>query len=137
MLAARRVQQTNLHEQQGHKLAPTFLASITGESVGSAASMLETAKSIEAHPAISEAFRSGSLSEAKAKQIASAADARPDQATNLVAAASQMELAGLKRHCADVRQSALSEHDSIERYEQIRDPSASVGCGRILRTSEG
>ncbi len=120
MLAARRVQQTNLHEQQGHKLAPTFLASITGESVGSAASMLETAKSIEAHPAISEAFRSGSLSEAKAKQIASAADARPDQVTNLVAAASQMELAGLKRHCADVRQSALSEHDSIERYEQMR-----------------
>ncbi len=120
MLAARRVQATHLHEREGHKLAPTYLAAITGESVGSAASMLEIAKSIEAHPAISEAFRSGKLSEAKARQIASAADARPDQEENLVAAASEMELGGLKRHCADVRQSALSKDDSVEHYEQMR-----------------
>jgi HNH endonuclease len=120
MLAARRVEETHLFEQEGHKAAPTFLASITGESVGSAASMLETAKSIEAHPAIEQAFRSGWLSEAKAKQIASAADARPDQAENLLDAAAQMELSGLRRHCADIRQSALSEHDSIDRYEQMR-----------------
>jgi hypothetical protein len=120
MLAARRVEETHLHEQEGHKAAPTFLASITGESVGSAASMLETAKSIEAHPAIEQAFRTGRLSEAKAKQIASAADARPDQALNLLDAAASMELSGLRRHCADVRQSALSEDDSVERYEQMR-----------------
>ncbi len=120
MLAARRVEATHLHEQEGHKAAPTFLASITGESVGSAASMLETAKSIEAHPAIEEALKTGQLSEAKAKQIASAADARPDQAQNLLDAAAQMELAPLKRHCADVRQSALSEHDSVDRHEQMR-----------------
>jgi hypothetical protein len=120
MLAARRVEETHRFEQEGHKAAPTFLASITGESVGSAASMLETAKSIEAHPAIEQAFRSGLLSEAKAKQIASAADARPDQAENLLDAAEQMELASLRRHCADIRQSALSENDSVDRYEQMR-----------------
>ncbi len=120
MLAATRVEETNLHQQEGHKAAGTYLASITGESVGSAASMLETARSIEAHPAIKEAFRTGKLSEAKAKQIASAADARPDQAQNLVDAAASMELAGLRRHCADVRQSALSEFDSVDRYEQMR-----------------
>ncbi len=101
------------------------------------ASMLETAKSIEAHPAIEEAFRKGQLSEQKAKQIASAADARPDQAQNLVDAAAQMELAPLKRHCADVRQSALSEDGSVEAYEQMRNRrfcrmwSDSEGFGRL------
>ncbi len=120
MLAARRLEETRLHEREGHRAAPTYLASITGESVGSAASMLETARSIDAHPAIKEAFRSGRLSEQKVKQIASAADARPDQALNLVDAAVEMDLAPLKRHCADVRQSALSEDDSIDRYEQMR-----------------
>jgi hypothetical protein len=120
MLAAKRVQDTCGHESEGHRTAGTFLATMTGESVGSAAQMLETARSIEAHPVISEAFRSGSLSEQKAKQIASAADARPDQAQGLLEAAQKMELGGLKRHCADVRQSALSEDDSVDRYEQMR-----------------
>jgi hypothetical protein len=82
--------------------------------------MLETAKSIEAHPAIDEAFRSGKLSEQKARQIASAADARPDQAENLVEAAAQMDAGGLKRHCADVRQSALSLDDSVDHYTEMR-----------------
>ena len=62
MLAARRVEQTHAHEQEGHKSAGTLLANLTDESVGSAVSMLEMAKSIEAHPAIDEAFRSGKLS---------------------------------------------------------------------------
>ena len=120
MLAARRVEQTHAHEQEGHKTAGTLLANLTDESVGSAVSMLEMAKSIEAHPAIDEAFRSGKLSEQKARQIASAADARPDQAQNLLDAAAQMEAGGLRRHCADVCQSARSEDDSVDHYEQMR-----------------
>ena len=120
ILAARRVEETRIHEREGHKRAGTWLAGVTGESVGSAASMLEAGRSIEAHPEISEAFRAGTLSEAKAKEIASAADACPSEAKNLVEAADQMEVGGLKRHCADVRQSALSKDDSVERYEQMR-----------------
>jgi hypothetical protein len=120
MLAARRVEQTRAHEREGHKTAGTYIATLTDESVGSAAQMLETAKSIEAHPAIDEAFRSGKLSEQKARQIASAADARPDQAENLVEAAAQMDAGGLKRHCADVRQSALSLDDSVDHYTEMR-----------------
>ena len=120
MLCARRVEQTHTHELDGHKGAGSWLATITGESVGSAASSLEAARSIEAHPEIAEAFRSGSLSEAKAKEIASAADVCPDQARDLVEAAANLELAALKRHCADTRSVRSSEKDETERYEQIR-----------------
>ena len=120
MRAAVRVEETRLHEREGHKRTGTWLAGLTGESVGQAASMLEAARSIEAHPEISEAFRSGSLSEAKAKEIASAADACPDEAANLVEAAAKMELGALKRHCSDVRAVASSEEESVDRYEQMR-----------------
>ena len=120
MLAARRIEQTHAHKREGHKTAGAHLANLTGESVGSAASILDTAKSVEAHPAISEALRSGKLSHEKARQIASAADARPDQEQNLLDAAAQMDAGGLRRHCADVRQSARSEDDSVDHYEQMR-----------------
>ena len=120
MRAAKRVEETHTHELDGHKRAGSWLATITGESVGSAASSLEAARSIEAHPEIAEAFRSGSLSEAKAKEIASAADVCPDQARDLVEAAANLELAALKRHCADTRSVRSSEKDETERYEQIR-----------------
>ena len=120
MRAAKRVEETHTHELDGHKRAGSWLAGVTGESVGSAASMLEAARSIEAHPEIAEAFRSGSLSEAKAKEIASAADVCPDQARDLVEAAANLELAALKRHCADTRSVRSSEKDETERYEQIR-----------------
>ena len=120
ILAAKRVEETHLHELDGHKRADTWLAGVTGESVGQASSMLESANSIQAHPEISEAFRSGRLSEAQAKEIASAADACPNEAANLVEAAAEMQLRTLKRHCSDVRAVASSEDESIDRYEQMR-----------------
>jgi len=120
MLSARRVEQTHTHELDGHKRAGSWLATITGESVGSAASSLEAARSIEAHPEISEAFRSGSLSEAKAKEIASAADVCPDQAKDLVEVAAQLELGALKRHCADTRSVRSTENEEAAYYEQMR-----------------
>ncbi|MGD0639000.1 MAG: HNH endonuclease signature motif containing protein, partial [Nitrososphaerales archaeon] len=120
LLAARRVEQTHTHEQDGHKRAGSWLATVTGESVGQAAGLLEAARSIEAHPEISEAFRSGKLSEAKAKEIASAADACPAEAANLVEAAETMELGALKRHCADTRSVRTSEDDEAVYYEKMR-----------------
>ena len=120
MRAAVRAEETHLHEREGHKSAKSWLAGLTGESVGQAAAMLESARSIEAHPEISEAFRSGKLSEAKAKEIASAADACPDEAANLVEAAAELELGALKRHCSDVRAVATSQDESVDRYEQMR-----------------
>ena len=120
MRATLRVEQTQLHEREGHKRADSWLAGVTGESVGSAAAKLQAARSIEAHPEISEAFFAGKLSEAKAKEIASAADACPSEAANLVEAAEAMELGKLKRHCAEVRSVASSEEESVDRYEQMR-----------------
>ena len=120
MLAARRVEETHLHEASGHKRAGTWLAGVTGESVGSAPQMLESARSIASHPVIQEAFRSGALSEQKAKEIASAADVRPDQAGSLVRAAAEMGMTELKRHCSDTRALRGSERDEVDAYERIR-----------------
>jgi hypothetical protein len=50
MRAAVRVEETRLHEREGHKRTGTWLAGLTGESVGQAASMLEAARSIEPIP---------------------------------------------------------------------------------------
>ncbi len=137
VLSARRVEETHTHCLDGHKKAGSWLAGLTGESVGSAASMLEAARSMEAHPPISEAFRSGRLSEAQAKEIASAADACPGEAENLVEAAENMDFSSLKRHCSDTRSIRGSESEETEQFEQIRSRrycriwSDADGSGRL------
>ena len=75
---------------------------------------------MKAHPEISEAFFSGRLSDAQAKEITSVADLCPDEAANLVEAAETMHIGQLKRHCADLRSTASSDDESIVRYEQMR-----------------
>jgi hypothetical protein len=75
---------------------------------------------MEAHPPISDAFKSGKLSEAQAKEIASAADVCPDQAADLVEAAEHMDLPALKRHCSDTRSVRDSETEEVDLHEQIR-----------------
>ena len=96
LLFARRVERTGLHQREGHKQAGSWLANVTGEPVGKSASELETARSMEAHPEISEAFKSGNLSEAQAREIASAADRCPSQAEELLRQAPLLTFLELK-----------------------------------------
>src|SRR3984957_14079455 len=62
LMAARRVETSGLHKREGHKEAGSGVAGLTGESVGQAASELETQRRAEAHPVVSKAIRSGPLS---------------------------------------------------------------------------
>ena len=120
LLAARRVEKSGLHEREGHKEAGSWLAGLTGESVGQATSRLDTARRAEAHPAVSNAIKSGAISEAQAKEIVTAADLSPSQASDLVAEAPWLDFSQLKKRCSDVRAAATSEEDLIARHERIR-----------------
>ena len=120
MRTARRLEKVDAHKEQGFKDAPSWLSAITGESVGQAGQKLQTVRSVEAHPVVAEAFNSGKLSEAQAKEIASAADRCPDEARGLVEEAPFMNHGQLKRRCSAVRNASESADDEIARYEQIR-----------------
>ena len=120
LLSARRIEKSGLHEREGHKEAGSWLAGLTGESVGQATSKLDTARRAEAHPAVSNAIRSGAISEAQAKEIVSAADLSPAQASDLVAESQLLDYSQLKKRCSEVRAAALSEEDQIARHERIR-----------------
>jgi hypothetical protein len=120
LMAARRVEKTGLHEREGHKAAGSWLAGLTGESVGQAASRLETAKRVEAHPAVSDAFKSGAISESQAKEIASACDRSPGLASELVAEAPWLDFGQLKKRCGEIRSAATSAEDEITRHERVR-----------------
>jgi hypothetical protein len=117
---ARRLEKAHVYKHEGFKNAGTWFATITGQLVGQASASLEAAKAIEEHPLVQEAFSSGRLSEAQAKEIASAADTCPEKARDLLDEASGLDLGELKRRCRELRSVAGSEADEIARHEQIR-----------------
>jgi len=84
LLCAKRVKETDLHKQEGHKTAQDWLANTTGEPVGQAIADLENVERIEKNPTVSNAFRSGALSEAQANEIAAATEDCPGEAGALV-----------------------------------------------------
>jgi len=120
ILYARRAEKTGVHEREGHKQAGSWLSNLTGEPVGKAASDLDAARAMEAHPEIAEAFRQGDISESQARQIASAADQCPEKARELVEEAPKLTFGELKKRCSDARSGASSLDDEIARHERIR-----------------
>jgi hypothetical protein len=119
-LAARRVEETNLHKRHGHKDAATWLANETGEAQSETAGMLAAVRQMESLPQIAEAFRAGELSPAKARQVAGAAAIDPSKQHSLLRAAERQTLGELRATCDRVRRQATSERDENDRYESIR-----------------
>ncbi len=66
---ARRVEETKVWREGGHRSAAHWVAEATGETVGAAARTLETARALEQMPDTDEAFRSGRLSEVQAAEV--------------------------------------------------------------------
>jgi hypothetical protein len=119
-LSARRVEETRLHEREGYKTAGSWLADKTGESIGEAADALNTARTLENHPEIQEAFRDGGLSDAQAKEVASAAAVNPEETHRLLDEARKNNLGDLKKRCSAVRAVAGSLEDEVRRHERVR-----------------
>ncbi len=60
-LAAARAAAANCHQINGQRSAAHWLAGVTGESVGHAVEVLDLGEALEAHPGVSDAYRTGRL----------------------------------------------------------------------------
>jgi hypothetical protein len=105
-LLARRVAETKVWRQGGHRSAAHWMAETTGETVGSAARALETARALDQLPATADAFRAGQLSEVQAAEITSEAGSDPHSEAALLATAAETGVKGLRDRCREVRAGA-------------------------------
>jgi len=117
LLAARRVESSNIWRRSGHRSAAAHVAEATGTGIGPALTALETARHLGSLPATDEAVRQGRLSETQVKEIAGAAILLPEAEQSLVDAAGQQPLSVLKLRCKRVR---AAGRDPRASYEAVR-----------------
>jgi hypothetical protein len=120
-LAARRVAQTSLWADHGHRTAAHWLAAKTGLSVGEAMRLLETAEVAEQAPATMEALKNGGLSIPKARAVGKAEAADPDAGAELVerAASEGVSVKEIETDSARIVHAASGETEA-SRAERIR-----------------
>jgi hypothetical protein len=120
-LAARRVAQTSLWADHGHRTAAHWLAARTGLSVGEAMRLLETAEVAEQAPATMEALKNGDLSIPKARAVGKAEAADPDAGAELVerAASEGVTVKEIETDAARIVHAASGETEA-SRAERIR-----------------
>jgi hypothetical protein len=117
-LAARRVVATGAWSRQGaHRRAADWLASVSGTSIGQAASELETVQRLTELPATEAALRAGELSTQQVKLVADAATADPHAEGDLLSHAATNGVAGLRRECGRV--TAAARHDEVAHHQRI------------------
>ncbi len=116
LLAARRVESSNVWRRDGHRSAAAHLAQATGTALGPAIATLEAARHLGSLPATDEALRNGKLSETQVKEIANAAIVHPESERELIDAAAQ-PVNMLKLRCRRVR---AAGKDLAATYEAIR-----------------
>lgn len=93
------------------------MASKTGTAVGPAIATIAMAALLADLPVVAEAFRTGRLSEAQAREIAAVAFEGPDAEEQLVEAAGKLTLRGLQEECRRVEAAAAVDED--DRYRQV------------------
>ena len=112
---ARRVEETKVWRQGGHRSAAHWVAEATGATVGAAARTLETARALEALPETDAAFRAGQLSDVQAAEITSTAVADPSAEAELLAAAGTTGVKGLRDRCRAMRAGAEGDDQAWAR----------------------
>jgi Domain of unknown function (DUF222) len=106
---ARRVEETKVWRDSGHRSAAHWVAEATGETVGAAARTLETARALEELPDTGAAFNAGRLSDVQAAEITSAAAADPSAESALLEAARSTSVKGLRDRAREVRAGAEAD----------------------------
>jgi Domain of unknown function (DUF222) len=106
---ARRVEETRVWRESGHRSAAHWVAEAAGETIGAASRTLETARALDALPETEAAFRSGRLSEVQAAEVAGAAAAEPHAEAELLEAAGSTSVKGLRDRCRQVRAGAEAD----------------------------
>ncbi len=112
---ARRVEETKVWRESGHRSAAHWVAEATGATVGAAARTLETARALEQLPETDAAFRAGQLSDVQAAEITSTAVADPSAEAELLEAAGTTGVKGLRDRCREVRAGAEGDDQAWAR----------------------
>jgi Domain of unknown function (DUF222) len=108
-LLARRVAETGVWREGGHRSAAHWVAETTGETVGAACRAIETARALGELRETDAAFRAGDLSETQAAEITSAACTDPSAEAELLATADASSVKGLRDRCRQVRAGAEAD----------------------------
>jgi hypothetical protein len=106
---ARRIEETKVWRDSGHRSAAHWVADATGATVGAAARTLETARALERLPETAAAFSAGQLSDVQATEIAGAAGADPAAEAALLETAAETSVKGLRDRCRQVRAGAEAD----------------------------
>jgi hypothetical protein len=117
VLAAATLEDKALWRREGFRSVAAWMASKTGTAVGPAVATMEMAALLADLPVVAEAFRSGRLSEAQAREIAAVTADVPDAEEQLVEAAGKLTLRGLQEECHRVEAAAAVDED--DRYRQV------------------
>lgn len=134
LLAARRVESSNVWRRQGHRSAAAHVAEATGSGLGPAITALECARQLGSLPATDEAMREGRLSETQVKEITSAAILQPSAEQELVEAAENQPLNVLKLRCRRVKATGTDQkaaYDEIRRSRYFRHWTDGDGAVRF------
>jgi hypothetical protein len=134
LLAARRVESSNIWRRTGHRSAAAHVAEATGTAMGPAITALEAARQLGSLPATDEAMRQGRLSEAQVKEIAGAAVVHPGAEQELVEAAGKQPMSVLKLRCRRVRatgQDQSAAYAAIRRRRYLRNWIDNDGAVRL------
>jgi hypothetical protein len=118
-LCAHRVSLTGVFEQEGHRHAGEWLAAQTGEPLGGALSLLEAAENLSKLPEAEEAFRSGELSAAQARELAGAAVMDPSVTKELLETARAEGFENLRRRCNQLKAAKVSKEDEDAQTRRV------------------
>ena len=129
-LLARRVADACTWQRAGYRSAAEQLACLSGTSVGTARSLIETSRQVVDLPATAAALREGVLSSAKAEAIASAAMVAPDAEATLLESAAKVPLGVLRKECLRARAGTDRDaaHARIHRERYLREYTDAEGA---------
>ncbi len=125
-LAARRVEESNVHLLRGHRSAAELLAAQTGDSVGEARELIRLGRQLVDQPELEVAFRGGKLSRRRAALVADAAKVNPGKERDLVDGAQTDSDASLKERCLRAKAEGRSKEDA-ERHRRRSTSSGRPG----------
>jgi hypothetical protein len=119
ILLARRVDDSRVWEQEGHRSAVEYLARASGTSKSVSRGVLATSKKIGKLPATQSALRRGELSASQAECVADAASHNRDAEEHLLGTAKTSSLGELRDECA--RKKAAADPDPDATYRRIHE----------------
>ena len=119
-LAAARSAAAGAWKAAGERSAASDLARTTGTSLRQAGEVLDTARRLDALPAVAAAARAGALSAQQTAAVAAAASADPSAGPRLLATAARSSLGELRQECARTAAAALPDAEARRRVIHAR-----------------